>query len=126
MRADSIAHIVFDNKTATTGYVIFEADKNLEKGILKEVSNPSLIMVRQDNPTNLTISAVQPDLNFPEYETGKYRNYSRAVKLTITLNGKWTTSITDTVLTVDNATDVTTIVINCKDGLPSKFNLVKK
>jgi chondroitin-sulfate-ABC endolyase/exolyase len=126
LRADSIAHIVLDNKTATTGYVIFEANKNLEKGILKEVSNPSLIMVRQDNPTNLTISAVQPDLNFPEYETGKYRNYSTAVKLTITLKGKWTTSITDTVLAVDNATDVTTIVINCKDGLPSKFNLVKK
>jgi chondroitin-sulfate-ABC endolyase/exolyase len=126
LRADSIAHIVLDTKTATTGYVIFEALKNLEKGILKEVSNPSLIMVRQDNPTNLTISAVQPDLNFPEYETGKYRNYSTAVKLTITLKGKWTTSITDTVLAVDNATDVTTIVINCKDGLPSQFNLVKK
>lgn len=126
LRADSIAHIVLDNKTATTGYVIFEAHKNLEKGILKEVSNPSLIMVRQDNPTNLTISAVQPDLNFPEYEPGKYRNYSTAVKLTITLKGKWTASITDTVLAVDNATDVTTIVINCKDGLPSKFNLVKK
>lgn len=126
LRADSIAHIVLDNITATTGYVIFEAHKNLEKGVLKEVSNPSLIMVRQDNPTNLTISAVQPDLNFPEYETGKYRNYSTAVKLTITLKGKWTTSITDTVLAVDNATDVTTIVINCKDGLPSKFNLAKK
>jgi chondroitin-sulfate-ABC endolyase/exolyase len=125
MRADSIAHIVLDTKTATTGYVIFEANKNLERGVLKEVSNPSLIMIRQDDPTNLTISAVEPDLNFPEYETGKYRNYSTAVKLTMILDGKWTTSITNTVLSVDNATDVTTIVVNCKDGLPSKFNLVK-
>jgi chondroitin-sulfate-ABC endolyase/exolyase len=125
LRADNIAHIVLDTETATTGYVIFDANTNLEKGILKEVSNPSLIMIRQDDSTNLTISAVQPDLNFPEYETGKYKNYSTAVKLTITLDGKWTTSINNRVLSVDNTTNVTTIVVNCKDGLPSKFNLVK-
>ena len=44
LRADSIAHIVVDKKTFTTGYVVFEPNKNLEVGILKEVSDPALVI----------------------------------------------------------------------------------
>jgi chondroitin-sulfate-ABC endolyase/exolyase len=124
-RADSIAHIVVEHDSKTTAYVIFVGKTNLEKEVLKEVSDPSLVMIRQNDSKNLTISAVQPDLNFPEYEMGRYRNYSTAVNLTLTLDGKWKANIDDTVLSVDNSSDVTQISIRCKDGLPSVFNLVK-
>lgn len=124
-RADSIAHIVVDKKSNTTAYVIFDANKDLETGILKTVSEPALVMVRHNDSKNLTISAVQPDLMFPEYEKGRYRNYSTAVNLTLTLEGKWKAVINDTVLSVDNSTNVTKISIRCKDGLPSVFNLIK-
>lgn len=123
MRADSIAHIVLDKETNTTGYVIFEENKNLKEGILKKVSNPSLLMLRQDSKSSITISAVDPNLNFPEYKKGKYKQYSTPVKLTITLDGKWTTPITDTVTAVDNSENVTLITLKCKDGFSNKLKL---
>jgi chondroitin-sulfate-ABC endolyase/exolyase len=126
-RADNVAHIVLDKETHTTGYAVFEANKNLENGLLKEVSNPSLIMLRQENANSLTISAVDPNLNFPELEhkKGKYKQYSTPVKLTITLKGKWTAPITNKVLAVDNASDVTIMTLECKDGFSNKLNLSK-
>ena len=44
LRADSIAHIVLNKKSNTTGYVIFEGNEYLKSGILKKVSDPSLII----------------------------------------------------------------------------------
>ena len=124
-RADSIAHIVLDIETSTMGYVIFEANQNLESGILKEVSEPALVMVNQKSAHMLTISAVQPDLNFPEYKKGKFRNYSRPVELKITLEGKWSAYPTDFITAVDNSGDDTIITLDCINGLPREFNLNK-
>jgi len=125
VRADSIAHIAIDYNTKTTAYVIFEANSNLDNGILKVVSAPSLIMMRQNNSNNYTFSVVQPDLNFPLDDKGKYRNYSTAVKLIITLKGNWKSEITNAVLSVEKTSGLTKIEINCIDGLPSKFDLIK-
>ena len=109
----------------TTGYVVFEADKKLENGILKQVSKPALVMAREYGVNNVTLSVVQPDLNFPEYEKGKFRNYSQPVKFNITINGKWSTAITDKVLSVDNVSDVTVITLELKDGLSHEIGLIK-
>ncbi|MDO5980176.1 chondroitinase family polysaccharide lyase [Flavivirga spongiicola] len=126
LRADSIAHIVKDLKTNTTGYVVFEAKNSLEKGLLKEVSKPALVMLREDGINNITLSVVQPDLNFPEYKKGRYRNYSRHIQFFITLNGEWTTSITPQVLSVDNSSNgITRITLECKDGFPVELKLIK-
>jgi chondroitin-sulfate-ABC endolyase/exolyase len=126
MRADGTAHIVLDKETSTTGYSIFEADQDLESGLLKEVSSPSLLMLRQEDNNNLTISAVEPDLNFVKRVKGSHKaQYSLPVELTITIKGKWTTAITDKILSVDNSTDVTVITMQCKDGFSNKFNLTK-
>jgi len=125
LKADNDAHIVLDKETNTTGYVVFESTEKIENGLLKKVSEPSLIMIREDDSNKITVSAVQPDLNFPEYKTGKYRNYSRSVELTITLQGKWNTALNDALISIDNDSDVTVISLVCKDGFSNKFNLEK-
>ncbi|MDL5513939.1 chondroitinase family polysaccharide lyase [Arenibacter sp. M-2] len=125
IRADSIAHIVSDNKSNTTAYAVFEAKKKLDSGYLTEVSEPSLIMVRKDSDKNITISAVQPDLNFPEYQPNKYRNYSTPVSLTITLEGKWSALSADFLTAIDNSGSQTIISLECKDGFPRVFKMTK-
>ena len=124
-RADGTAHIVFDKESSTTGYVVFEADKNLESGILKEVSQPAFVMVKNEGANAITVSAVQPDLNFPEYQKGKFRNYSQPVTLTITLEGKWSAYPADFITKIDNSGANTSISLNCINGLPREFMMNK-
>lgn len=124
-RTDSVAHIVLNKETNTTGYVIFEANRSLGKEIVNQVSAPALIMVNQKVKNELTISAVQPDLNFPEYKPGKFRNYSQAVELKITLLGKWTTAPHDYIKNIDNSGANTIITLECIDGLPREFKMSK-
>ncbi|WP_165749262.1 chondroitinase family polysaccharide lyase [Cellulophaga sp. Z1A5H] len=122
-RADSIAHIVFDKKSNTTGYVIFESNQDLGNYLLKEVSGPALVMLKEHTETTVTISAVQPDLNFPVGENGKFKNYSRPVALQLTLKGKWTAYPEDYIKKVDNYGKNTTITLECVDGLPRMIKL---
>ena len=83
-------------------------------------------MINHKDKKSLTISAVQPDLNFPEYKPGKFRNYSQPVELTITLEGKWTGSLEDFIKKIEVSGDTTIITLNCIDGLPREFKLNKK
>ena len=126
LKADETAHIVKDEKTNTIGYVVFEADKNLENGILKSVSKPALIMAKKEDVNKTTLSIVQPDLNFEPKGRNRYYNFSRPVKFTITLNGKWATPITKNVLTVDVSTGKTVISLELKDGLSHEITLIKQ
>ena len=125
IRADGVAHIALDKNTTTTGYVVFEANKDLESGVLKEVSEPALIMARQNDDNHITLSAVQPDLNFPEYELGKFRNYSMPVSLTLTLNGIWKTPTSSPVKTVTYSGNTTLITLECKDGFSNIIKINK-
>lgn len=126
LKADKTAHIVKDEKTNTTGYVVFEADKNLENGILKSVSKPALIMAKKEDANKTTLSVVQPDLNFESKGGNKYINFSRPVKFKITLDGKWSTAITENVLSVDVSTDKTILSLELKDGLSHEIVLMKQ
>lgn len=122
-RADSVAHIVTDKLTNTTGYVIFEQNETFNRGPLKEVSDPALVMIKQSNNNILSISAVQPDLNFPEYEKGKFRNYSQPVELKITLKGKWSSLPIPFIKNIDNSSEDTVVTLECVNGLPREFKM---
>ncbi|MBJ7882992.1 chondroitinase family polysaccharide lyase [Gelidibacter salicanalis] len=124
-RADAIAHIVHDKPTNMTGYVIFEANKSLDNGILNSVSEPALIMLKEHSENNITISAVQPDLNFSKNERGKFINYSHPVALEITLNGNWSPYAKDFVKSTVHADGKTIIKLNLVNGLPGEFRLNK-
>ncbi len=126
VRADSVAHIVLDKTTSTTGYVIFEGKRNLDTGVLKQVATPALVMVQHKNQNSLTVSAVQPDLNFPVDEKGKFKNYSTPVDLKLTFKGKWTASAADFITDLDNSGNDTIITLNCINGLSREFTLNKK
>ncbi|MFY0715248.1 hypothetical protein J1D01_16415 [Seonamhaeicola sp. NFXS20] len=126
VRADSIAHIITDKSIHTTAYVIFENEQMLSKGYLKEVSKPAFVMINHSGNNSLTISAVQPDLNFPEYKKGKFKNYSQEVELKITLRGKWSVLPRDFIKNVNtNSLDETIITLDCINGLPREFKVSK-
>ncbi|MGB2127886.1 MAG: chondroitinase family polysaccharide lyase [Flavicella sp.] len=127
IQADNNAHIVLDKESKTKGFVIFDADKPLSTKILNRVSEPSILMVQEnDGSGSITISAVQPDLNFPEYKKGKFKNYSQEVRLEITLNGTWVAESKDFIKNVSSNNGKTIVSITCKDGLPREFNLSQK
>lgn len=124
-RADSIAHIVKDIPSKTTGYVIFEADQNLDEGQLQSVSEPAFVMLKENSDQLITLSVVQPDLNFPEYKKGKYRNYSQPVSLEITLKGEWSPFAEDFITATVHDQGTTKITLQCVDGLPRELKLNK-
>jgi chondroitin-sulfate-ABC endolyase/exolyase len=126
LKANETAHIVKDKKTNTTAYVVFEADTDLENGILKSVSKPALVMARKEDANSTTISIVQPDLNFEPKGSNRFINFSRPVKFTITLDGKWSTALTEKVLSVDHDIKGTVISLELKDGLSHEIALMKQ
>ena len=117
-RADKTAHIVSDKETFTTAFVVFESNKDLKSEVLKKVSDPSIIMLQQKNNDNITISVVQPDLNFPVNtdKKNKYTNYSQPVELSITLKGKWNTKNREKINTIDHLDGLTIINVTCRHG----------
>ena len=126
-RADSIAHIVQDKATSTTGYIIFNSADFLGKNILKSVSAPSIVMLKEDSPDSITISAVQPDLNFPKNEKKKngFNNYSRPVELILTFKGNWELKGGVDVQSLKHIGDETLINLECQHGVSEEFELIK-
>lgn len=126
-RADSIAHIVRDKTTSTTGFVIFDSDDYSGTQILKEVSAPSIIMLKNDSVDSITISAVQPDLNFPKNVKKKngFDNYSRPVELTLTLKGNWELKEGAEVQSLKQVDGETIIDLECQHGFSEVFELKK-
>jgi chondroitin-sulfate-ABC endolyase/exolyase len=123
LRADNVAHIVKDKETETTGFVIFDSASALDDAILKSVSVPSLLMIKNEGKT-ITISAVQPDLNFQNKDKG-FSNYSLPVELTITLKGKWKLNQNSTVKSIVVSGDNTVITLECQHGFSNQISLLK-
>jgi len=125
LRADGTAHIVLDKQTATTGYAIFESNADLEYGLIKEVSAPSLIMAKELNSSQTLLSIVQPDLNFKELKSNRFINNSRDVSLSITIKGNYTTNLTDRIKKISHLDGHTTLSLVCKDGASIQIEITK-
>lgn len=100
------AHIVKDNKSNTIGYAVFEASNCLDRGLVKAVDTPCMIMTKETDD-GLILSVVDPDLRLYEgIETDQYdkngnrievsvysrqwmKNESMSSKLVLTIKGKW-------------------------------------
>ena len=83
-------------------------------------------MARKEDANKTILSVVQPDLNFPEYQKGKFRNYSQSVKFSICLDGKWSATITENVLAVVVTANETIVSLKLKDGLSKEIALIKQ
>jgi chondroitin-sulfate-ABC endolyase/exolyase len=124
LKADTMAHVVIDKETSTTAYAIFEANKNVETGVVQQVSAPALVMCAERNK-QLQLSIVQPDLNFEQIRFNKYINFSRPVTLDITLHGNYSAKNEKLLKKIQHVNGTTVISIECIDGLPVKLNLSK-
>ncbi|PXY43171.1 chondroitinase family polysaccharide lyase [Flavobacterium hydrophilum] len=125
LKADNVAHIVKDKDTETTGFVIFDSGKELDNAILKSVSVPSLLMIKNE-AKKLTVSAVQPDLNFSAGKDKGFSNYSMPVDLTITLKGEWKLAADSAVKSIVTDGKNTVITMECRHGFSNQINLIKK
>ncbi|WP_284645147.1 chondroitinase family polysaccharide lyase [Paenibacillus silviterrae] len=136
------AHIVKDNETQTTGYALFEAERETADELLVCTDTPCMAMIRElSGNAGLVVSAVDPDLRLysgveaDQYDENGVRRevsvYSRAWvhaesqphRLTITLRGSWTAAEPATRVKVLNGDDRTILQFECRDGLPMEIRL---
>ncbi|MEI8085728.1 MAG: chondroitinase family polysaccharide lyase [Paludibacter sp.] len=144
LQQDSLAHIVRDKATQTTGYVLFEA------GILKaitdisSVSIPCLIMTSTAIKNKMALSVCDPDLHFYEgksdekfdvngkriersiYSRSWVNNPSAASEIEVVLNGKWKLEGTSEYFQIVNTTNgKTTLKVKCQHGFSRETMLIQ-
>jgi chondroitin-sulfate-ABC endolyase/exolyase len=144
LQHDSLAHIVFDKKTKTTGYALFEAGKVTAKTEIIAVNAPCLIMTSKQTPSQLNISVCDPDLHLYEGKTDvKYdaagkpiersvysmpwiNNESAVSILEVQVKGKWhPTEKSDFFEIKKFEKGVTTLVVKCQHGMTREVILKK-
>ena len=138
------AHVVRDAATGLTGYAIFEAGTVAVPGVLKNVSSPSMLMLKAEG-TRLEGAFTNTDLNFyrgkdqNQYDAkGKLRersvyalpwrmSASKPVRTTVTFKGRWQFAepVARMRLSYDNASGSTMVVIDSVDATPIQFTMVK-
>ena len=145
LQHDSLAHIVQDVATHTTGYVLFEAGKVSSDDLLLEVNLPSLVMSEFMDKNSLILTACDPDLRF--YEGSADEQYDAAGKrversvysrdwidnpsgksvLQIKIAGRWDIGVTNRhVRIVDQSDESTLIEFECQHGLSEEVLLIRK
>ena len=118
---NSNAHIVQHIKKNIFAYAIFDSINDTNKGVLKDVDSPCLIMVKNNNDKML-FSISNPDLGL------KSRKYTASIAKTanITFKGKWNFSQNNKqVSLISSNQNETTIEVILKDGLPVEINFSK-
>jgi chondroitin-sulfate-ABC endolyase/exolyase len=123
LRADSIAHIVKDITTNSTGLAIFETSTVLNHELIKEVSAPCLILCTEKNKNSLLLNITEPNLNFKEYKTNKFINYSNPVNLKIVIDGIWSDKKSNKNQTVNHKNNTTIIELICINGVKNCLEL---
>ncbi|MEL7599869.1 MAG: chondroitinase family polysaccharide lyase [Proteiniphilum sp.] len=143
LQHDSLAHIVQDMETHTTGYVLFEAGAVSSDDLLLEVSLPSLVMAEEIDENQLILTACDPDLRFYEgpadevydaagkrtersvYSRNWIDNPSGKSVLQIKIAGKWHIGATNHhVRIVDLSDESTLIEFECQHGLSEEILLI--
>ena len=145
LQHDSLAHVVRDRETLTTGYVLFEAGKISADQPLREVNLPSLAMIREIDADRMILTASDPDLRFYKGSTDEVYDadgkrversiYSREwidnpagiSYLKVTLAGRWEMGLTNRQARVaESGKDHTVIEFECQHGLSQEVLLIRK
>lgn len=144
LQHDSLAHIVHDKETRTTGYVLFEAGEVSADSLLRKVNLPSLAMVREIDENKMVLAACDPDLRFYEgdpdevydeegksversiYSRDWIDNPSGTSYLKITVAGRWKIGVTNRPVRVaESGKDHTVIEFECRHGLSQEVLLIR-
>ena len=111
LRQDQVAHILRDNPSRTTGYVVFEPEQELKEGPLRSSGRPCFFMARESEEGTLSCSVGSTDQ--------KDRS-----PIVLRLRGRWTVVIPgaeDMECKQDGET--TTVTIPYRDYMPVRFAL---
>ena len=115
---DQSAHIL-EHKSGVWGYVVFENDVELvDKGLVKNVSSPSLIMYEASND-ELLIAVSDPDLQF----SARSNVPTSAQNTSITLEGTYSLSESNENVDVVHTNGQTVLDITTFNGLPEEVRL---
>ncbi|MCT4595477.1 MAG: polysaccharide lyase beta-sandwich domain-containing protein [Anaeromicrobium sp.] len=119
LQKDSKAHIINHKPSNTMGYVIFDKNIDIPYGIVKGVSVPSMLMVKNKGNEKI-LSVTDPDLRLvknPKNNGKSDIEPSKMKKMYVTIRGKW--SIKDSVEGVNiiqKDSSFTVIEYNAVDG----------
>jgi len=144
LQHDSLAHIVRDKATKTTGYVLFEAGKLNVKTDIKAVNAPCMIMTSTLGKNEMTLSVCDPDLHFYEgksdekfdvhgkriersiYSRHWINNPSAKSVIEVQVQGKWKVNgKSDYIQVKDYLDGKTTLIVNCQHGFSREVLLIK-
>lgn len=144
LQQDSMAHIVVDKPTNTTGYVLFEAGKLKIKSELLSVSSPCLIMTTKSNKNQLVISVCDLDLHFYDgkadlkydsagkpversvYSMSWRNNPSAESQIEIQIKDIWKTAApSDFIKVKKQGNETTTLIVKCQHAFNREIVLQK-
>jgi chondroitin-sulfate-ABC endolyase/exolyase len=144
LQQNQMGHIVHDRATGITGYALFEASETIDKGIVRGVDTPSMVMSRMDGE-KLVLSAVDPDLRLYEgLEEDQYDEngvqkevsiYSRQWRhaesimrpMKVTIEGEWAITSNDNRIRILSSENGRTVLeFDCKDAEPLEVVLQPK
>ena len=145
LQQDSLAHIVRDKATQTTGYVLFEPGNIKLKTNILSVSAPCMIMTSTEVKNKMAISVCDPDLHFYEgksdekfdangkriersiYSRSWVNNPSAVSEIEVVLVGNWKMNGTSDFFQILNVSGgKTTLKVKCQHGFSREIVLEKK
>ncbi|MCY1634308.1 chondroitinase family polysaccharide lyase [Marinifilum sp. D737] len=142
LQKDSKAHIVRENASKTTAFVLFEANEQINISGVKAVDAPVLVMLKDKKDTKV-LSLCDPDLHLYEgpadvvIENGKRKersiysrkwkdNESKISKVRISIEGNWSVPNNKYCTLISNKDNQTVLEFSCQHGLTREVELQKK
>ncbi len=119
IKQNTSMHVLNYPKYKTTGYVIFDPNKEVGYGILEKTDTPILAMIKEENDI-VILSICDPDLRLPKLPNQKMTELTAAIPSeekvsTIRLKGNWKISSSE-VKKVEQLDDATQLEISFRDG----------
>lgn len=123
VRADSVAHAVYDSVSGVNSWVCFET-LNASSGLLRYADAETMVMYQQTDNA-LLVSVCDPALNFPEKTKNSDPTYKEGVAVykKIQFQGKWEPELANENIVVEYTPKVTQLTVKCVLGLPVECKL---
>ena len=125
IRKDSVAHMVYDKKSATTGCVFFADYQSQEpQDLLLSATKETFVMYRRPTADQVVISICDPDLNIPEY-TYTTAKESEVKEKIIRLAGNYVMNVNNPSVKCEQEGGNTLLTVQCKEGVPVEIFITK-
>lgn len=124
LQADNDAHVVKDNVTGITGYIIYKTYSNAAT-LLSSADAETIVMERTAEDGSVVMSVCTPDLGITEKAYTTPQPSQPVVKI-ITLNGKYGLQGDCGNVKLDNGNGNTRLTVTCINGQPVEFHLRKQ